>query len=1131
MVRHILFSIITLFLFIGFSYTQCDVNINASTLTVPCGGGNVDLTAIGSGNITTPINNDFNAGNAGPGWNISPAGQFDNPCSPGVDGTTHMWMGNTTAAPRTLQTNGLDLSCGGNICFDLLFATQGGPAPCEGPDLVNEGVFLQYSTDGGASWNVINNFAPLGGNNPQLTNWNNYCFPIPPAAQTTNTIINWFQGGSSGPCCDHWGIDNVVISATGCNPIWYDWSNIPGTTGPAGDGDSQTVFVESDTTFTVTYTDGMGFSCSEDITITIDGMGNPTTNTTDEICLGDHDGTATVTEGAGGVGPYTFTLTAGPSSPQTNATGNFNGLEPGNYTVEVSDDGSSCTTTDDFTIAAGPQCCFITVNADITEPVCDVNGELACTGAITVNDNDGIGDVVYSIDNGATTQNGNVFNDLCDGTYDILVEDDNNCTASTTVTLTNPPMPTADFTFTEVCEDLNSEVNSTSNVPAPGMIQTLEWDMTNNGSSDYSTANVSHDYNGYGTYDVLLSVTTDAGCKDEITQSIEVYPLPVVDFDADAVCLDFANTFQDQTDIPNGGVISNWDWNFDDGNTDNTQNPQHEYASFGIFDVTLEVTSGHGCVSSVSNPVEVYELPTADFDFVNDCFYEEIEFQNTSSANAIDFEWMFDDGSSPVTTGNPNHLYTTAGIYDVALITTTNNNCKDTINNLVTAYPKPTAAFSVDETCLETNSVYTDNSSVTDIDGDVISNWNWDFGDGGTSTQQNPTHLYQGENIYQSTLIITTNHGCRDTITEDAVVWPLPYIDFSPTDVCLGFDTQFQDESTISNQFTNNSIVSWNWDFGEGGTSTQQNPTYTYQADGIYHATLEATSNHGCTNDSIIDVTVHPKPASSFTGTNLFGCSPLCFTLNSTAVVNTPSNIVNYEWTLSDGTVYSSSTPDVNDCFDNLTGNNVNYGVELKVTTNMGCVDTHFEANYIQVFHNPIADFDYSPEDVSILDPTIEMTNNSQYADTYEWHFENWGPSTEYEPIVEFAPQPNSHEVVLVTHTDEGCTDTVSTVIDIKDKLILYVPNTFTPDQDDYNEVFSPVFTSGFDPYSYNLKIFNRWGEIVFESNDNQVGWDGTYGVDNGKIVNDGTYIWKIEFKENGVGKRQVIKGHVNVLR
>ena len=150
------------------------------------------------------------------------------------------------------------------------------------------------------------------------------------------------------------------------------------------------------------------------------------------------------------------------------------------------------------------------------------------------------------------------------------------------------------------------------------------------------------------------------------------------------------------------------------------------------------------------------------------------------------------------------------------------------------------------------------------------------------------------------------------------------------------------------------------------------------------------------------------------------------------------------------------------------------------------------------------------------------------YANSYNWTFDYFETSSLFEPTIEFPATAGEYVVRLIASTLNGCVDTAYGKVPIKDVLIFHVPNTFTPDNDDYNEVFLPVFYSGFDPYDYNLLIFNRWGEIVFESNDASVGWKGTY---NNERVQDGTYTWKITFKRSDSDKHQIAVGHVNVIR
>ena len=299
--------------------------INPTNLS--CGGGTVNLTALG--NSTTPVfGDDFNNGQVAPGWAASAAAQFNNPCGAPVDGTTYLWMGNGTAAPREMTTAPVDVSCGGTVCFDFKMSIQGQGSPCEGPDLLSEGVALQCSTNGGATWTDFAYFEP-GGNlqvtqttgggstngTSAFTSWANYCFTIPPGCETGNTMFQLHQYGSSGSIYDHWGIDNFYVYANPCAPYYYDWDHIPG----APDAQDVTANVTETTTFEVCYTNGINSVCDQ-VTVTVESIDITSLVIGTEPCLGDNTGTMSVTV-AGGTGPYTYALT-GPT-PSTNGTGNF----------------------------------------------------------------------------------------------------------------------------------------------------------------------------------------------------------------------------------------------------------------------------------------------------------------------------------------------------------------------------------------------------------------------------------------------------------------------------------------------------------------------------------------------------------------------------------------------------------------------------------------------------------------------------------------------------------------------------------------------------------------------------------------------------------------------------------------
>ncbi|MES2628441.1 MAG: gliding motility-associated C-terminal domain-containing protein [Bacteroidota bacterium] len=227
------------------AYSQCTVQAFASPKEILC-GDTVSLSAAGSG--ISVFKNTFDACAIGTGWAATSQARFDNPCGASKDGTCYLWMGNTSAAPRNATTNAFDLSTGGTVCFWMKYAAQGGASPCEGPDLTDEGVYIEYSTNG-TTWTTIEYYNPNGGNDPQRTNWNQYCVNIPPGAMTTTTRIRWIQKSSSNLDSDHWGIDDVEIVV---NPpaATYKWAHIgieqPTATTPA-------VQPVSNTSYTVEY--------------------------------------------------------------------------------------------------------------------------------------------------------------------------------------------------------------------------------------------------------------------------------------------------------------------------------------------------------------------------------------------------------------------------------------------------------------------------------------------------------------------------------------------------------------------------------------------------------------------------------------------------------------------------------------------------------------------------------------------------------------------------------------------------------------------------------------------------------------------------------------------------------------
>lgn len=291
----------------------------------------------------------------------------------------------------------------------------------------------------------------------------------------------------------------------------------------------------------------------------------------------------------------------------------------------------------------------------------------------------------------------------------------------------------------------------------------------------------------------------------------------------------------------------------------------------------------------------------------------------------------------------------------------------------------------------------------------------------------------------------------------------------------------------------------------------------SYTVSGVYTANLVASN--GCDSIGILNLNVVPPPHASFTTSLPQGCAPL--TVN---FINTSNTIGNCSWDLGNGITS-------NNC-DNVIGIYTEvgcYDISLEISTPEGCSTTFTMNDLICVNPAPIASFAVTPQVMTTLNPTANFTNTSFGSATQVWDFgDGIGTSGSSNPSYTYPAEMAYYTVSLVVANENGCIDSTSQTIMVDNQVVYYIPNTFTPDDDQFNETFLPVFTEGFDPYQYSFIIFNRWGEIMFESNNAKFGWDGTYG---GKLCPSGTYIWQIRFKETGKDRHDEIRGHFNLLR
>ena len=345
------------------------------------------------------------------------------------------------------------------------------------------------------------------------------------------------------------------------------------------------------------------------------------------------------------------------------------------------------------------------------------------------------------------------------------------------------------------------------------------------------------------------------------------------------------------------------------------------------------MASSNGCKDSVSHSFDVFPKPIASFaQPANQCLSGNSFTFNNTSTGAATYLWMFGDGATS-TQQNPTHVYTTAANFTVQLVVTSSNGCKDSVSNSFNVFPKPIAAFAQPANqCLFGNSFTFNNTSTG------AATYLWSFGDGATSTQQNPTHVYTTAANFTVQLVVTSSNGCKDSVSNSFNVFPKPIAAFAqPANQCL-----FGNSFTFNN--TSTGAATYLWMFGDGATSTQQNPTHVYSAASAYTVQLVVTTSNGCKDSVSHGFNVFPKPIPSFTQP-----ASQCLSGNSFTFNNTSTGAATYLWSFGDGATSTLQNP------THVYTTAANFTVQLIVTNSNGCKDS--VSHSFDVFPKPIASF------------------------------------------------------------------------------------------------------------------------------------------------------------------------------
>ncbi len=533
------------------------------------------------------------------------------------------------------------------------------------------------------------------------------------------------------------------------------------------------------------------------------------------------------------------------------------------------------------------------------------------------------------------------------------------------------------------------------------------WDFGNGNTS--TLQNPIATYFNPGSYTVKLTVTNASG-KNTLTRSqyITVYAPPTVNFGAQQTsgCFPLRVQFTDSSTAGPGNSLSTWQWDFGDGTTSTQQSPQHTYTAAGNFTVTLKVTNDKGCtkVLSRANLIRVTPGVTAGFSNSQPTVCQPpapITFTNSSTGSGtVTYTWKFGDGNTS-TLANPVYTYTTSGTFTVTLVAASSNGCADTLvkTNIIAVGTNKSTIGGPDSLCVNDSGSF----SNTSLPAPVSSSWT--FGDGGSSTQTNPVHAYTTPGTY--TIKLINNFGnCRDSVTKAIRINARPVVSFTAQD-----SSKCQPPFTVNFKDLTPGAAGWFWNFGDGTTSSQQNPSHTYTSFGTFDVTLVVTNRSGCSDTLVRPSFIKIQQAQiSIPGLPAAGCVP--FTLRPSATVTAVDTVTSWLWDFGDGTTSSLKNP------VHTYPTQGTYTVSLVITTSTGCTDTLIVNNAVRVGTKPVPNFTQNIVSVCAGRP-VAFKDQSVPSDQWSWDFGD-GSSSSLQNPTHYFTTPGTFNVTL-TAFNNGC--------------------------------------------------------------------------------------------------------------
>jgi len=663
---------------------------------------------------------------------------------------------------------------------------------------------------------------------------------------------------------------------------------------------------------------------------------------------------------------------------------------------------------------------------------------------------------------------------------------------------------------------------------------TLKYGTLNN-SWDFGDATYSSDFtptnkrypNTSGSYIIKYKTVSDNGCADSAQKRVALLERPISEFDINDSIQCYRGhlfNFNNKTTFSAMYSLRYW-WDYNNGDTSIGINPKSAtYANPGLYNVRLISYSYlTNCYDTIFKQVIPAPHAQVNFNINKDsqCLrFNDFILNNTSNVQfgSNKYLWNFGDNNIDTNT-NTNHHYLTENAYTIKLVATTNYDCKDSISKSVGFYATPKASFVVNDStqCLNKHQFNWQNTS--SISRGSYQSY-WYFSDNSSSNVKDLINKTFNSPLYTNYyLSVLSDKGCSDTSFARLYLEKQGNLSINLTQndsQCLR-GNQF-DFNTINNN-TSVNILNSHWVFGDGQESFSNVPaTQSFLTDGNYKVLLSAQSAVGCYDSAYSDVVVHPHPVSDFSTNDVCFPEPVNFTNNSTIKTGSISQT---KWHFGDGKVSFVNSPTY------VYKNDGIYSIALISTSQYGCVDSIFKSNKVVVKEKPKANFSFSKLPTTVLEQTRLQFKQTASSDVtrFNWDFGNSTYSQDADPIGLY-DDTGRYNVTQIVWNANNCSDTITknTGLLLPD-FFINIPNAFSPDKNGINEMFLPIASKYVREYTF--EIYNRWGELLYKTNDIRQGWDGTY---KGEKCMEGVYMYKIYVIPMN-GAKRALKGSITLLK